>query len=176
MLKRRLSLLVAGVLLSGCQIGLNSITPPNTPAVLATPQVIAPIRLTLTPSLVEGSPSPRFQRWSVQQVLDAFTVAGLEVENVRFNDPFDLSGAPTLADEYAQFFTPSWGLDAGGLIFAFASQSDLDAVYKFYKDLGWYEGPYYPWVTVKDNILLQITGILSDIGAEKYQSVLLNLK
>jgi hypothetical protein len=162
MLKRRLSLLVAGVLLSSCQIGLNRITPPNTPAVTST--------------LVEGSPIPRFQRWSVQQVLDAFTVAGLEVENVRFNDPFYLYGAPTIAVEYAQFFTPSWGRDAGGLIFAFASQSDLDAVYKFYKDLGWYEGPYYPWVTVKDNILLQITGILSDIGAEKYQFVLLNLK
>lgn len=110
-------------------------------------------------------------------MLEAFQTAGLEADPVRLNDPRDLYGAHVGSGEYARFYVPSWGGDAGGLVFAFETEADLKATYQFYKDLGWYDsGLYYPWVATKDNILLQINGILSEEAAKRYLSVLAALR
>lgn len=117
-----------------------------------------------------------YEKWTAQQVIDAFEAANLAVGEYRKNDPLDLAGAPLLAVEHIRFFDPSRGQDAGGVVFSFRSQEDLDTVYKYHKDSGWYDsGLYYPWVFVRANILLQINGILGKSEAQKYADVLANM-
>jgi hypothetical protein len=123
------------------------------------------------------TPTHRFQRWSAQHVVDAFQAAGLEIGETKKNDSFYLAGISTQAVEFIRFFVSSRGVDAGGIVFSFSSQEDLDATYKAYKDAGWYDsGLYYPWVYVRANILLQMNGILSDAMAQKYIDVLRALR
>lgn len=132
----------------------------------------------VTPTNISPSITPNtFQKWTLRQVVDAFKSAGLEVGEVRENDVADIYGAPTTALEFASFNIPSRGEDAGGLIFVFSSEADMQSVYNYYKEAGWYDnGLYYPWVFIKDNILLQINGILGKSMAQKYGEALDNLK
>ncbi len=128
---------------------------------------------TLTISIATASPTQPYQMWTARQVIDAFEAAGLETGEYHINDPLDLFGAPPLAVEFIRFFVPSRGQDAGGMVSSFASQEDFDMVYQHHKDLGWHDsGLYYPWVYVRDNILLQINGILSEPEAQKYADAL----
>lgn len=144
---------------------------------VVTPSYNSPTLSPIDPTSEQPSSSPNpatnFQKWTVKQILDAFASKDLEVGQVWMNDIRDLHGAPSLAVEFARFEVPSHGKDAGGIIFSFSSQADLEAVYKYHKDLGWYDsGLYYPWVFIKDNILLQINGILGETEAKEYGDIL----
>ena len=127
---------------------------------------------TPTDSAISTSP---YEKWTALQVISAFKAASLEVGEIRKNEPFDLAGAPHVAIEFVRFFAPgrNGNPDGGGLVFSFASQKDFDAVYNYYKELGWYDsGLYYPWVFIKDNILLQVNGILGEPEAQRYGDAL----
>jgi hypothetical protein len=165
-------MIIGSLGLSGCA-GETAAVPPvptlPTATLLSTPKHTS----TSSPTMVLAN---EFQKWTLQDVLDAFRTAKLEVGEVRKNDPSDLNGAPSAAVEFANFSVPSKGVYAGGLIFAFSSEADFQSVYSYYKNAGWYDsGLYYPWVYRKDNILLQINGILSDVEAEKYGDALQQL-
>lgn len=100
-------------------------------------------------------------------------MAGLEVETDQENTLTDIHGAPDVAVESLRFNIPSKGQDAGGLIFIFANETDQNTVYTYYKELGWYDnGLYYPWVYQKDNVLLQINGIVDEFTADGYGNAL----
>ncbi len=63
------------------------------------------------------------------------------------------------------------------MVFAFDSQEELNATYQFYEDLGWYEsGLYYPWVYIKDNVLLQLSGILDQRVADAFGEALATIQ
>jgi len=161
-----LMILLLGLTFSSCTSTIATAPVTSTLQFVASPTIQHP---NLTPSVTPNA----FQKWTLQQVLDIFKTTRLEVGSVRKNNTFDLYGAPTVAVEFANFNVPSRGVDAGGLIFVFSSEADLQLVYKYYKDAGWYDsGLYYPWVFIKDNILLQINGILGEPQAKEYGDAL----
>ncbi len=166
-------LICGGLWLSGCSTGATAIS--AEPTLLRTTPSPHPEQTAATSATAVITNA--FQKWTLQQVLDAFSAAELEVGEIQRNDPSDLAGAPRVASEFAFFHVPSRGVDAGGLIFVFSSEADMQSVYKYYKDSGWYDnGLYYPWVYRKDNILLQINGILSKVQADKYGAALEQLR
>jgi hypothetical protein len=122
------------------------------------------------------TPTPAFIIWNTQQVVDVFLAAGLEATDVRPMVADDYGIAPLLAIEGTRFFIPSLCGDCGGRIMSFASQTDRDALQKYYKKLAESSALFFTWVFVKDNILVQINGDLPEADARLYEAALYGMK
>ena len=59
---------------------------------------------------------------------------------------------------------------------SFADQERLQIVRDYYGQMGRFSAILFSWVFVKDNILLQLNGRLSEADARKYEAVLIDLK
>lgn len=148
-------------------------TPTLTPTVTNTPT------LTYTPTAtftVTPSPTPRFDIWNVQQVQDAIVSAGLEFSNPTSMTKEDYGLAPMSAIEGIHFFLPSLCSDCGGRLYSFANLEDLSLMERYYTELGRQSAMFFSWVFVKDNILIQMNGDLSEENAIKYNEVLTGLE
>ena len=142
-------------------------TPTLTPTSTNTPTPT----ITITPS-----PTPRFDKWNVQQVQEAILSAGLEFANPTTMTKDDYGMAPISAKEAIHFFIPSLCSDCGGRLYSFAKPEDLALMEAYYTELGRQSAMFFSWVFVKDNILIQINGDLSEEKAQKYNEVLIQLE
>lgn len=114
---------------------------------------------------------------SARQVVDAFVTAGLEVGETKVDDPFYWDLGPDFsAISYINFFVPSLGQGAGGIVLEFDGIPSRDVVFNEYEARGFYEGgAFWPYVSRQANVLLQINGILGQDLADKYIDVLQQL-
>jgi hypothetical protein len=136
--------------------------------VTATPEPATP-----TP---EPAPTLAFQRWTSNQVVEAFKAAGLEAEDARPMTKDDYGMAPMVAVEGMRFFIPSLCEDCGGRVLGFASSEDLEKTKAFYVRLGEESAMLFSWVFTRDNILVQINGDLPEETALKYKVALESLE
>jgi hypothetical protein len=111
-----------------------------------------------------------FVKWTPDQVMAAFQAAGLEVGSPRPMTKNDYGSAPMVAIKAIHFLVPSVCDGCGGRILSFANANDqkLSADY--------YNNDDQSWVFIKDNILVQINGGLSNDKATLYETALNNLK
>jgi hypothetical protein len=125
---------------------------------------------------LEATATPAFQVLSIEQVVEAFRSAGLEVENPHPMLREDFGLVPYVAMEATRFLVPSICPDCGGRIFSFANVQDLELTKNYYDELGRQSAMLFSWVFVKDNILVQINGDLPETQAREYENALENLK
>ena len=120
-----------------------------------------------------GAARTSFQKWKPAQVIEAFKAAGLEVGNPRpMSKPKDYGAAPTLDTEAVQFTVPSLE-GAVGHIYSFASADDLEKMVEYYGNAS---ADNFSWVYVRDNILVQLDGRLTEEKARQYEAALGNVK
>jgi hypothetical protein len=144
----------------------------ETPIATATPAVTPTSEPIPTP---EPSPTPDFIKWNSSNVVSKFKENGLEAEGLREMTRQDYGMAPLSAIEGTRFLIPSLCPDCGGRIFSFQNQEDLDLMKNYYEGLGRQSAFLFSWVFIKDNILVQINGDLSEERAREYENVLQDL-
>jgi hypothetical protein len=137
--------------------------------------------------------SAGFEKWTSDQVVEAFKVAGLPCEDVRVitDDDYQLEGkvcpvgldlttklgpSPKEAQEGSRFFAPSVCNNCSGRIFSFASREDLQELRTWYTGRGQEFCIFESWLYEKDNILVQISGDMPEEMAEQYEAALANMK
>lgn len=118
------------------------------------------------------------------EIVEAFREEGLEVGETH---PIEKEEGPSpgvssrlrgVYEEGTRFEIPSLGEDAagrslGGVIFAFESEEDLAEVRDFYEGLSETESsPFFSWVFVEGEVLVQISGRLPEEEARRYEAVL----
>ena len=84
----------------------------------------------------------------------------------------DYGLAPMTAVEGTRFFIPSLCEGCGGRAFSFTSLDDLEMMRAYYDEWGRVSAAFFSWVLVKDNILIQINGDLSEERARQYEAAL----
>ena len=107
---------------------------------------------------------------NAEEVIQAFRDEGLEVgETQQVDREEDRSFVPKTYKEQVSFTIPSQGERAGGRVFTFESQEDLEQVREHYEGFG---DLFSSYVYVEDNVLVQISGSVSKEQAERYGEVL----
>jgi len=141
---------------------------------------IVQVVVTATPEPASPTPEPTptsvFQKWTSNQAIEAFKVAGLEAEETRPMTQDDYGMAPMLAVEGTRFLIPSLCPSCGGRVLSFASQNDLDATQAYYVELGESSALFFSWTFARGNILVQINGDLPEEKARQYEAALNTLK
>jgi len=102
-------------------------------------------------------------------LISAFKAAGLEAEN-----PTDLASKEfgNTREEGKRILVPALGEDAGGRVFKFKNDTDLQKAKSYYDDLG-NEGPmFFSHTYNKGNFLIQMNGDMEDQQFEKYKKVM----
>ncbi len=138
--------------------------PTYTPMTTQTPYVVV--------VMATSSPAPKLERWTADQVINAFVAAGLEAENSAIMTKDDYGFAPMMAKKGIRFLIPSLCADCGGRVMEFDDQQSLEIVKAYYEDMGKSSAAFFSWVYVKDNILVQINGDLPADQAAKYEQAL----
>ncbi|ERI05407.1 hypothetical protein [Aneurinibacillus aneurinilyticus] len=139
------------------------------------PVAAAPIKKDSKPVQKTTPEQQTFKKWTVNQAIDQFKKANLEVGNHYKMTKKDYGYAPMVAIEAERIFIPSLGEGNGGRIYSFNSKADLEKMKKYYESFGKENSAFFSWVLVKDNILFQINGKLPEEKAKKYQAVLNSL-
>jgi hypothetical protein len=107
---------------------------------------------------------------NAEEVIQAFRDEGLEVgETQQIDREEDRSFVPKTYEEQLTFKIPSQGERAGGRVFTFESQEDFEQVREHYEGFG---DLFSSYVYVEDNVLVQISGSVSQEQAERYGEVL----
>lgn len=127
-----------------------------------------------TASIAAAEPAEPFAKFSSQEVANAFKAAGLESENLRPMTRDDYGSAPFVG-EGTRFFIPSLGEGSGGRVIAVDSLVNREALRTYYESLGQQSALFFSWVFVRDNIVVQINGDLSEDDARQYEAVLNSL-
>ncbi|KIL46198.1 hypothetical protein [Jeotgalibacillus campisalis] len=109
---------------------------------------------------------------TVDSVLEDFTDAGLEAEEVRDMTKDDFGMGPMKSEEAKRFLIPSLGADAGGRIFSYENQEDLEEMKDYYETLGEESAMLFSWTAANENILIQINGELPEETFTYYEKVL----
>lgn len=146
--------------------------------VIATQIVQVVVTATPEPAFPTPEPTPTsvFQKWTSNQAIETFKVAGLEAEETRPMTQDDYGMAPMLAVEGTRFLIPSLCPSCGGRVLSFASQNDLDATQAYYVELGKSSALFFSWTFARGNILVQINGDLPEEKARQYEVALNTLK
>jgi hypothetical protein len=93
------------------------------------------------------------QPYTSEDAIAAFRTAGLEVGDTIMMDPNENSILPKTWVEAQRFLIPSLGEDRGGRVFSFANDDELKVIQDYYEG---FTGVLANWVSVKDNLVLQI--------------------
>lgn len=103
------------------------------------------------------------------QVIKAFQDAGLEAENVT-----DLPNKEfgNTREEGKRILVPTLGDDAGGRLFKFKSESDLEQAKSYYDELGKSSPMFYSHTYAIGGFLLQMNGDMEDAEFDKYKKVM----
>ena len=134
------------------------------------------VTATTQPQLPDSEITTSFQKWTSGDVVTAYSDAGLEIEGVRPMTKDDYGLGPMVAVEGTRFLIPTLCADCGGRILNFSNQDELDLSKQYYVEMGKSSAIFFSWIFVKDNILVQINGDLSEEIARRYESVLNNLE
>lgn len=165
-------------LLTACtpQIQEVVITQIHTQEVQVTREIEVTRLVVVTVTPPPPTPTSTFQKWSLEDARNAIVEAGLEFEEYyeMTNDDYGL--APMNAVEAWRFLIPSLCADCGGRIYSFDDPAKLGAMKEYYDKLGEASAIFFSWTFVKDNILIQISGDLSETQALLYQQALANIK
>jgi len=116
-----------------------------------------------------------FYQFSSERVVEVFRANGLEAADPRPASEADYGGAPMVAKDAVHFSIPSLGAEAGGLVMAFESQENL-AKAKAYFDEQAKSQATPARMLVRDNILVIMSGKLSEAEGNQYEGVLAKLK
>lgn len=150
---------------------LVEVTVPAEVTRLVEVEVTRLIEVTSTPEPTP-TPAPQPAGIPIDAVIAAFRAAGLEAEDVRPLTKDDYGMAPMMATEALRFYIPALGEGAGGRLFAFANQADLETTQKFYVEMGRASALAFSWTFARANILVQINGDLPEDQARKYEKAL----
>lgn len=137
--------------------------------------------------------SAGFDKWTIDQVVEAFNAAGLPCEEVRemIEEDYRLEGKvcpvgldlttklgppPMEALEGSRFFASSVCNSCNGRILSFASREDLEELRDWYIGRGQEFCIFESWLYEKDNILVQISGDMPEDMAGQYEAVLANMR
>lgn len=104
-------------------------------------------------------------------VLAAFQEGGLEIGSTY---PEDMTGSvvPKTYEEAHRFEIPSLGPDAGGLIYTFSSQEDLNAVENYYELISEWGVFGRPWIYTNGKVLVMVNGDLPEDQVLGYEDAL----
>ncbi len=128
-------------------------------------------------SLPTLTPTPVFARWSAIEVMRTIKDINLEAEQVHLLNPQEYGSLPPLAIEAIRFSTPSLCPNCGGTILSFDDPIALQTIKTYYTQINPQDDPTLSsWVFEKDNILIQLSGELSEARALQYGSVLIRLE
>ncbi len=116
------------------------------------------------------------QNLTIDQVINAFKSAGLEVEKPVKMGPKDFGFAPYVGEQAVRFFVPTLCEDCSGRIFSVESNADRERLSSYYIELGKRSAILFSWVFVYRNIVVQINGDLSEEKAMQYKRSLEALK
>lgn len=130
-----------------------------------------PTSTTSSAGTTPTAPATTFNKWTVAQAQSAFKTAGLEFANPRPMTNEDYGNVPRVAKEGLRFFLPSLGGQKGGRVYSFSTATDLQTVRQYYES-GQSGAAAKPWIFVKDNILVQISGDLPESRANQYKNAL----
>lgn len=108
-------------------------------------------------------------------VITAFQTAGLEAENPRPMTKDDYGLAPYLGTG-TRFFLPSLCDDCGGRVIVTDNSEDAEAIQSYYEELGQSSAAFFSWVSVRDNIVLQMNGDLPEDEFRAYETTLHNME
>jgi hypothetical protein len=137
--------------------------------------------------------SAGFEKWTSDQVVEAFRASGLPCEEVRAitEEDYRLEGIvcpvgldlttklgppPKEALDGLRFFAPSLCNDCNGRIFSFASREDLDELRTWYVGRGREFCVFESWLYVRDNILVRISRDMPEEKAQEYEAALRGMK
>ena len=134
------------------------------------------VTATTQPQLPDSEITTSFQKWTSGDVVTAYSDAGLEIEGARPMTKDDYGLGPMVAVEGTRFLIPTLCADCGGRILIFSNPDELDLSKQYYVEMGKSCAILFSWIFVKDNILVQINGDLSEERAKQYESVLNNLE
>ncbi|MBP8055078.1 MAG: hypothetical protein KA314_04520 [Chloroflexi bacterium] len=104
-------------------------------------------------------------------VVAAFKAAGLEAEDPYIMTKDDYGLAPFVGTG-TRFFLPSLCDDCGGRIIITDNNEDTEAIREYYVTLGETSAAFFSWVTVRDNVVLQMNGDLPEESFHQYETVL----
>ena len=108
---------------------------------------------------------------TANDVISAFEEAGLEAQQPSKMTKDNYGMAPYLC-EGTRFLIPSLGENSGGRIFICDSINDLNALQKYYTELGEASALFFSWVFTNNNVLVQINGNLAEDIARQYEQVI----
>lgn len=137
------------------------------------PQATAPAEPEVTPVTAEVEPTR--EDLTAQEVVEALKAAGLEVGGTPEMGREDFGMAPYVGEKAVRLLIPSLGEDAGGRVFEIADDGDRELLSNYYKELGRQSAMFYSHIFEHKNILVQISGDLSDEKAKQYEDVLKGL-
>ncbi len=120
------------------------------------------------------TPTPIFYRWDAAEVVRAINAVGLEYEDAHVMTQEEYGALPALAAQGVRFSIPSVCPDCGGLVLSFNDPAALETTKTFYTETA-INPDMSAWVFEKDNILLQLSGQLSEARALQYGAVLVRL-
>lgn len=120
-----------------------------------------------------GPPLFMQYKWSPTDVINIFTVNGLEVKDIKPLTAEDYSSLPAKAKEARKFTIPSD--HAEGCILSFERRDDMDKITDHYRTLN-KENKLYSWTFIKDNILVVLKGEIPKVKAGLYKDALKKLK
>lgn len=110
--------------------------------------------------------------YTSDDVVAAFTKAGLEVDGAAVIAKEDMGIAPMKFKEGKKFSVPSAKEGAGGRIFAFENNSDLKDLKTFFDEIGEPGTIFFSWTADKGNILIQLSGQVDEELFNKYKEAL----
>ena len=116
-----------------------------------------------------GGTSSKEKEKTTDNIIEAFKSAGLESEN-----PSDLPQKEfgNTREEGKRILVPTLGEDAGGRLFKFKNNGDLEDAKSYYDELS-NSGPlFFSHTYAKGNFLLQMNGEMEDAEFEKYKKVM----
>jgi hypothetical protein len=142
---------------------VNATTPRLTPPANVAPPPVPP---------AQQWPEASFYKWESKAIVKAFKDNKLEVEDVK---PGYTAG-PLTPREGTIFLMPSFGKDIGGFVSSYNTEDDIKDMKKYYDKMN--KDPKSPawWIYEKDNILLLISGKVTETKAKEYEKVLNGIK
>lgn len=117
-------------------------------------------------------------KYTSQQVVDAFKGAGLEVAQLRPYNP-GFATATTAPFQYVDGFNfnlPTVSTGAAGSVTSFQSSGEMDKAKAWVADLGKNGGIFSFRTYQRDNILVAISSSVPEATAKQYETVLTGLK
>ena len=106
---------------------------------------------------------------TADEVITAFKDAGLEAEN-----PTDLDQSEfgNIRKEGKRIIVPALGEDAGGRLFKFNNQDDLEQANSYYDEISNSAPIFFSHTYAKGEFLIQMNGDMEDAEFKKYKEVM----